>query len=47
MSERNTEWLFLKESGVELDENDFGYVFAQGKTVGFTNITKLLKRKGR
>ena len=46
MSERNTEWLFLKESGVELGENDFGYVFAQGKAVGFDDIVKLLKKMG-
>ncbi|MCL2373677.1 MAG: SAM-dependent methyltransferase [Treponema sp.] len=46
MSERNTEWLFLKASGVELDENNFGYVFAQGKANGFDNLTKLLKKMG-
>jgi len=46
MSERNTELLFLKESGVELGENDFGYVFAQGKAIGFDDIIKLLKKMG-
>jgi len=46
MGERNTEWLFMKESGIELGENDFGYVFAQGKADGFDNITKLLKKMG-
>jgi hypothetical protein len=46
MSERNTEWLFLKESGVELGKNDFGHVFPQGKAVGFDVITKLLKKMG-
>ena len=46
MSERNTEWLFLKEADVELGENDFGYVFAQGKAVGFDDITNLLKKMG-
>jgi type I restriction-modification system DNA methylase subunit len=46
MSERNTEWLFLKESGVDLGENDFGYVFAQGKAIGFDGIMKLLKKMG-
>ena len=46
MSERNTEWLFLKESGVELGENEFGYVFAQGKAVGYDDIINLLKKMG-
>jgi len=46
MSERNTEWLFLKEAGIELGENDFGYVFAQGKAVGFDDIIKLFKGMG-
>jgi len=46
MSERNTELLFIKESSVELGKNDFGYVFAQGKAIGFDGITKLLKKMG-
>ena len=46
MSERNTEWLFLKEAGIELGENDFGYVFAQGKAIGFDNIIKAFKNMG-
>jgi len=46
MSERITEYLFLKEAGIELGENDFGYVFAQGKTVGFDDIIKLFRKMG-
>ena len=46
MSERNTEWLFLKEAGIELGENDFGYVFAQGKATSYDDISDLLRKMG-
>lgn len=46
MSERFTEDLFIKESGLNLGENDFGYVFPQGKATGFDDITNLFKKMG-
>ena len=46
MSERISEWLFLKEAGIDLGENDFGYVFAQGKATGFDETVKLFRKMG-
>ncbi|CCV64419.1 Type I restriction-modification system methyltransferase subunit [Alteracholeplasma palmae J233] len=46
MSERITEEIFIRESGVQLGENDFGYVFPQGDAKNFEKIISSLKKMG-
>jgi len=45
-NERYSENLVLKEMGVELGENDFGYVFPQGEADNFDKIEEKLKEMG-
>ena len=45
-NERYSENLVLKEMGVELGENDFGFVFPQGEADNFDKIEKRLKEMG-
>lgn len=46
MSERYTEDIFLRKSGVTLGKNDFGYVFPQGDAVNYDKILQRLKSMG-
>ena len=45
-NERYSENLVLKEMGVDLGENDFGFVFPQGEANNFDKIEKCLKEMG-
>ena len=45
-NERYSENLVLKEMGVDLGENDFGFVFPQGEADNFDKIEKCLKEMG-
>lgn len=45
-NERYSENLVLKEMGVELGENDFGFVLPQGEADNFDKIKKRLKKMG-
>lgn len=45
-NERYSENLVLKEMGVDLGENDFGFVFPQGEADNFAKIEKCLKEMG-
>ena len=45
-NERYSENLVLKEMGVDLGENDFGFVFPQGEVDNFDKIEKCLKEMG-
>ena len=45
-NERYSENLVLKEMGVDLGENEFGFVFPQGEADNFDKIEKCLKEMG-